>query len=144
MELNSIQSAYLAGLFDGEGTFSVFKRKKGKWIFYQPYLEIGMTHKPTLEWVSKQTGKGFIFDGHKPHKKHKQAYKLNITGIDTIIKFIDYLFPYLITKKNVADCVRKFCLSRQGKMRLPVNKRGITEKELDLFTQIRLLNKRGR
>lgn len=146
MKLSNTQNAYLAGFFDGEGTFSLQKRPdKRSPIGYtlQPYVEVASTNKEIIVWLHKKIGKGFTF--WRPRNKNaKDAYALHITGMETIIPFIDNLYPYLIVKKQVAKELKKFCLSRRGKMQLPLKKRGLTSKEIEMFNQIRKLNKRGR
>ena len=143
MKLTSEERAYLAGFWDGEGSFTLARKKKKEWYYYQPCVQVGLTHKPTLERISEMTGKGFIFDLHKPHQNHKQAYKLQITGMENILEFIEAVEPYLITKKAVALILKEYCVSRKGKMHLPRNKRGSTKNEHLLFNKMTVLNKRG-
>lgn len=143
MNLTSEERAYIAGFWDGEGSFTLARKRKKDWFYYQACVQVGLTHKRTLKWISKKLNMGFIFSLYKSNEKHKQAYKLQITGIENVIKFIELVEPYLITKLLVAKALKGFCLSRRGKMHLPLKERGFTSKEVFFFESITTLNRRG-
>jgi hypothetical protein len=140
------QRAYLAGFFDGEGSFSIIKRLEKRspaGYSYQPYIEIASTNEEIIRWLNNLIGKGFTF--WRPRKGNaKDAFAQHITGLETIIEFISILYPYLRLKKAVANKVRQFCKSRLITSKLSREKRGFNEKELKIFGEIRTLNKRGR
>jgi len=140
------QRAYLAGFFDGEGSFSIIRRldkRSPAGYGYQPYVEVGSTNEAIIKWLHTFIGKGFTF--WRPRKENaKDAFSLQITGMETIIDFISTLYPYLRLKKEVAGKVRQFCKSRLITSKLSREKRGFNKKELKIFGEIRALNKRGR
>lgn len=146
MKLTTTQRAYLAGYFDGEGTFSITKRPEKRspiGFSYQPYCSVASVNSEVIEFLQQLVGKGFRV--YRPRDGNaNDAYEWQLTGIESIIDFINQLIPYLVLKKKVALKLKEFCLSRNGKMKLPRNKRGFTKKELRIFNEIRFLNKRGR
>ncbi|MFA5154460.1 MAG: LAGLIDADG family homing endonuclease [Clostridia bacterium] len=140
------QRAYLAGFFDGEGTFSIIRRpdkRSPAGYGYQPYIEVTSTNEEIIKWLTGFIGKGFTF--YRPKKGNaNNAFTQHITSMETIVEFISILYPYLRLKKAVANKVRQFCKSRQKTSILSREKRGFTDKELKIFDEIRALNKRGR
>jgi seryl-tRNA synthetase len=140
------QRAYLAGFFDGEGTFSIIRRpdkRSPTGYSYQPYAEVTSTNEEIIKWLNGFVGKGFTF--YRPKKGNaNDAFVQHVTGMETIIGFISLLYPYLRLKKEVANKVRQFCKSRQAKIKVAKEHRHITDKELKIFDEIRVLNKRGR
>lgn len=141
-----LSDQYIAGFFDGEGSFSIIRRKEsrsGVGFSLQPYVEVANTNEKVIRILARDIGKGFTF--WRPRNGNaKDAFALHITGIDSILSFIERLLPHLIVKKPVALTLKQFCLSRRGKMKLPRKKRAFTPREIRLFERIRELNKRGR
>ncbi len=146
MEFTEVEKAYLAGFFDGEGTFSIARHPQGKspqGFNLQPFISVTSTNKQIIEHLSNKIGRGFSF--WTPGRGNgKDAYILQITGTKTIIQFIDLLLPYLVLKKEIGQKLRQYCLLRKDIMRLPCKQRGYKSKHLELLNEIRLLNKRGR
>lgn len=97
---------YLAGFFDGEGTFYIGKQiKNGKEYPHATIMlsQSGEEGLKLLESIQKEYG-GNIYQHLKPgqHKATKAAYKLywnRVEGIKLIIK----LEPFLILKKRAAQ-----------------------------------------
>ena len=126
MEIND--AAYLAGLFDGEGSiyFKKTRQKKhqrpGKPIHNVMVIrmEIAMTDKHVLEWVWETTGVGAfgpkkVQEGYKPQWRWRAAHRdaLNVckelwpfaqTKLHKIEQIIDYYEPedYLMNGKVVS------------------------------------------
>ena len=126
MEIND--AAYLAGLFDGEGSiyFKKTRQKKhqrpGKPIHNVMVIrmEIAMTDKHVLEWVWETTGVGAfgskkVQEGYKPQwrwraahrdalKVCKELWPLAQTKLHKIEQIIDYYEPedYLMNGKVVS------------------------------------------
>ena len=146
MKSTEKEKAYLAGYFDGEGTFSITKRrsKKAKLGFdLQPFISVTSTKRAIIDYLCKKIGKGFAY--WTPRKGNaNDAFAFHLTGTKSIIWFIEQLEKDLVLKKKIAQKLKEYCLLRKDKMRLPREKRGYTEKELKILDEIRLLNKRGK
>jgi hypothetical protein len=145
--LKETDKAYIAGYFDGEGTFSIGRQtdtRSPNGFTLQPYCSVASTSPIVIELLDKQiegTHRRFTMRGRN---NSKDIFQIQISGTEKIINFIKIVSPYLHLKKIVADKLLIYCQSRLGKMKLPKNERKYTEKELSLFNEIRQLNKRGR
>ena len=54
--------SYLAGFFDGEGSISILKRKKGDWnISHFLRVSIGQKDGATLDWIKEKFGGNVYF-----------------------------------------------------------------------------------
>jgi len=81
--ISDTDAAYIAGLFDGEGsvtykqyTENKFNRSRGKRYktkVWRIALEISMTDKSVLTWVHETLGCGTLRP--KPRKEHKMQYR---------------------------------------------------------------------
>ncbi len=70
--------AYIAGLFDGEGTITYKKykekKKNGTYDCWRISMEIAMTDRSVLVWVNEVLGCGTL--NKKPRKNgHKMQYR---------------------------------------------------------------------
>ena len=93
--MSNIESAYMAGLVDGEGCISSYKTRG-----YGPYyaVRIAMTDEKTIRWVAD------IFDASVcKQKQHglgrKPIYKVAILGANAH-QLLKQIRPYMITKRN--------------------------------------------
>jgi|TARA_R100000388_G_C7199566_1_gene137773 hypothetical protein len=80
--INEVDAAYIAGLFDGEGTITYkqyMENKKGrdgkryKSKCWRISMEIAMTDKSVLIWLHETLGCGTLRP--KPRKEHKMQYR---------------------------------------------------------------------
>lgn len=112
-----LENAYLAGLFDGEGSVGLYMVKNGrntssgKCHYWAAQLTICGTYRPMIEAAHFNIpGSIFLFD--KRHTKHitpkkkynvgkcKQLFKIRINRKKDIKLFLERIFPYLIEKKK--------------------------------------------
>jgi hypothetical protein len=107
--LSLAQSAYIAGIVDGEGHIGVqYKRpKKHYWSpHYQPLVIVTNTWLPLLEWCQTRTGIGTI----SPRAKvlgRKNAYAWYLRS-DEQVTFLHVVLPYLIVKAEQARTLLEF------------------------------------
>jgi len=75
-QLNQTDIAYIAGLFDGEGSVDYArrweKRTKGKYKVWRIHCEIAMTDKYVLEWIHQVLGFGTLRPKKVPKGKKPQ------------------------------------------------------------------------
>ena len=81
--MNDVDAAYIAGLFDGEGSvtykqytenkFNRARNKRYKTKVWRIALEISMTDKSVLIWLHETLGCGTLRP--KPRKEHKMQYR---------------------------------------------------------------------
>ena len=110
-KMNDSDAAYLAGLFDGEGSI-YFKKmnqikhnRTGKpvhkvWVIR---MEIAMTDKEVLEWVWETTGVG-SFGPRKVKKGYKPQWRWPAAHRDAL-KVCKWLWPYAQTKLHKIEQV---------------------------------------
>lgn len=93
--LLDIEKAYMAGIFDGEGSLSITNREN-----HSSYwgLQIGMTNREVLELFQKK------LDGHilkeKLEANRKQMYRYQLRNQNRIYFFLKEILPYLIVKRE--------------------------------------------
>ncbi len=100
MEIN--KAAYIAGLFDGEGSVTCKKKPtnrpdRGGKVYNQWYIrcEISMTDKDVISWLQETLG--FGWSAEKKYKKRPKHYKRQwrwCCGYRDALKFAKILWPY--------------------------------------------------
>jgi intein/homing endonuclease len=111
MKLSDTQWAYLAGIMDGEGSFSIARggRKPDPehghpngYINWQLKISIGNTNENLHAWLLENVG-GAKYLGHKSKTdKHKSGYNWQLHGKENMKEFIEGVLPYLVLKKEQA------------------------------------------
>jgi len=136
--------AYLAGVIDGEGSITINKGSRG---LLRPRIDICSTSKEFLEYLLSIMRKhgidtGYFMQERNVPKNHKRAYHLIWDTQKNVVKILDKIFPYLYLKRRQAEIVIAFCKSRLENGQKRFGKR-YSEYELNLYHQIRELNRRG-
>jgi hypothetical protein len=100
-----LSDEYVAGLFDGEGTVSVYcftqTRKSGNsYRRYQLTVVLTNTHRPVLDRIRVQYG-GFIVK-HQSRMGRRQCYRW-MASAHIAQRFLSAIQPYAIIKRPVID-----------------------------------------
>ena len=105
------QIAYIAGLFDGEGSVDYARRWEKKQRHSKAYLfrritcEIGMTDYPVLEWLHETLGYGSLRPRKSP-EGYKPQWRWRCSFRDSY-KFAKQMLPHAIVKykklKQIVD-----------------------------------------
>jgi hypothetical protein len=129
---------YLAGIFDGEGSF-VLNRKKGRVYGFAPNVLITNTSKELMEWISKTLGVPYSeVNIGKGRKNWKKAYRISIQRILDIKAFLEQIVPYLKAKERQAKLLLEFCTYqierkwRETPLRIE-----------EIYRELRILNHKG-
>ena len=98
--MTEAEAAYIAGLFDGEGTitYKKYKEKKRNGIYdcWRISMEIAMTDRSVLVWLTEVLGCGTL--NKKPRKNgHKMQYRWRCVFRDCF-HVCCLLFPYAHVK----------------------------------------------
>jgi len=108
--------AYLAGLIDGEGNFSLVKHvnKTSRGWNYQPTLGVSNTDVRLLKWCKTVTGCGGFWhkDYKNRNKNHKKPFAWHVYNMEDVDKIIVAVFPYLKSKVDQALLLGEFCVLR--------------------------------
>jgi len=144
--------AWLAGLWDGEGTITVYHslRRKGT-SRYHPGLVLANCDENIISEAVKildEIGvKMFLTKVKMKSERHKDAFLLTTRKLSPVKKLCETLLPYLIGKKAQAELTLRFVNSRLATFeRLGRWNQGseYTEEEVSLCEQLKKLNKRGK
>lgn len=119
---SKIDTAYLAGFFDGEGHVSIISFVGHGHKQHAARLNVTNTDLPALEFYQSIYG-GSI---RKHSKPRKQTYRWELRRNEDRVKFILACLPYLIVKKEEANIVLEFL--RIGTAEDPTKRNGFYEK----------------
>lgn len=131
--LTQVQSAYLAGLIDGEGSIILYRRGSGSAM----RLTITSTFRPVLEWCQSLCGVGNIVDVTSRNAKHKQqrCWLVNSQAAQSVLEQVE---PYMIIKREQAQLAIEF----QKRLKTPAEK-AQKEWQEQWRQRLRAMNARG-
>jgi len=103
-KITELETAYIAGLFDGEGHVFITKDKRPSYKTALHILRTGITntHRDTIEWlftlfpttISRRIR-------HKNHPTWKPCFSWDASSINALY-FLEIVYPYLKIKKEQA------------------------------------------
>lgn len=93
--LSEGRKGYIAGLFDGEGSYYMTKTRETR-------FQISNTNLDALKKVKEMIGYGYISERKKVKKGYKKQYILQIGGRANVLQLFEAINDYLIIKKEVA------------------------------------------
>lgn len=130
---------YVAGFFDGDGSLTLFLRKRGKDKGQiEPKLCFSNSNREVMVLLKDFLGVGTINLRTSNQKAtffyRKPQYQLHIGGLDDIIRILKHCLPYLIIKREPAKLVLEFCNLRTRRRHYPY-----TTKEYELVERIRAI-----
>lgn len=153
------ETAWLAGLWDGEGSVGVtFDRTSGRMILI-PQIQMSHTHLPTVEQAIEVFGKIGVHAIHhtvqEKARHHKDSYHVGFGRTVLVVLAADALLPYAVTKIEQWTLVRELCLLRierqgvtaKGNLRRgggPGRLKPYTAREIEIAEQLRALNYRAK
>lgn len=86
---------YIAGFFDGEGTFGVYGSNQ------KPNISVTQTEVEILREMRDFVGLGNIYKEKIRNKNWSQSYKWSITGRENCLTFISLIKPHLRLKRKI-------------------------------------------
>lgn len=98
--------SYLAGLIDGEGCISIRRCKQGKFVYFKPMIEVGMSDKKPIELLQKIFGNSGWYEIIPTGKTKLVIHKWRVTGTKCL-PVLNAILPYLIVKRKQAIVVIK-------------------------------------
>ena len=146
---------WLAGIWDGEGSFSIVKQnrkiKNGGAVILLPKVEMVNTNVFLIAEVCRILNnlgiKFYIYKRHREKSNHKECFTVTVCRLDGIIDFCDIISPYLISKKSQAELLRKYAISRKERLIISrqdhKNKPSNNDEEYYLCEQVQEKNKLG-
>ena len=143
-----ISRAYLAGLIDGEGSVSIYRRYSDQTIksfVFSPVFKIGMTGEISFEIIRFIQGK---YGGDLWVRDYNNGYKpcmmLAIKG-KKILPILKDIYPFLIVKKPQAQIVYEYFsgLLTQKSWKSPAMPESEYQRRSALYEKMKILNKKG-
>ena len=99
-KMSPTESAWLAGMIDGEGTICLTAGGRGG-KYAQLILAVYNNHKPTVEWCQKLAGTGSV--SMKPMRgRLNPSYQWRVTSQRAVIGVLRQSVPFMVTKKDKA------------------------------------------
>ena len=139
MPMKTSDRAYLAGILDGEGHFSIVHIPNIR--RYRPFLGLMTTSVPLVNWITTNIG-GYVYDrshqpSHKKHWKDRYEWRLESSAIEHVTNLV---LPYLVIKKSHAEIMLSFRKTFSGPGKRPSEE--TTQLRNSLFLQMKKLNSR--
>ena len=135
-------AAYAAGIVDGEGCITVtyHKGKAGKHRpRFLPYVTVSNTKMEMINWLLDYFGGSYTTAYHGGNWNH--CYTWYLCTRDTVRDFLETIKPYLVIKKPQLELLLAFLDLGDS----PGKHNDLLEaKRMDLFLEMKILNKRGR
>jgi hypothetical protein len=153
--------AWLAGIWDGEGTFGIYGYPNGKKrrMYYCGRMTLSNTSFLMINEIIRIMGLlGISIDIWREKKSrkenHKKAVHLTLNRIDSVKTVCELIIPYLVAKKDRVELLLKFINSRLTYKRkvkrdpltghiLGVIEQGYPETDIAMWKKMRELNQVG-
>ena len=143
--MQNVKLAWLAGILDGEGCFSIFhrtNRSKNGNLIITPSASITITNSNLAvidECINLLNNLGIKFVLKNPRNSTTRVLeRLDIRNYTSIMNLIDVLLPFLIGKNEQASLMREFVYKASHRLGF----RGTKERE-EYLVKISELNKSG-
>ena len=160
-QVTPTELAWLAGIWDGEGTFGIYRYKQtsnGKWS-YSGRLTLSNTSKEMISEIERIFNllevKVSLWQAKKGRKEnHKLEVHLTLNRMKEVKLICEKLQPYIVAKKERLLLLLEFVNSRLGYKRvalrdektgyiLGIKEQGYLDYELLLYGKMRQLNQVG-
>lgn len=128
--------AYLAGILDGEGCFSISRRSDRH---YSPLISVGMAETAAIQKLKEVYGGNVYIE----NGKYRPIYKWQVRNFDTILAILDKLAPYLLIKTEAASLLREFISDRTVGHSMKMTDEEV-ERRQAIYKKIKLANAVGK
>ena len=137
------ETAYLAGILDGEGTIQVAmhrEKKRGRPTYFRAEVYVTNTNMRLLEWIRQRFGGTIGRARRKDGKNWKPVYRLHFPS-GSIELLLQLVLPYLVVKQRLAE----LAIELRRRLRTYEHPLSVEERaqRYALFVEARELNKRG-
>lgn len=144
------RSAYIAGLMDGEGSFSIIYVPKR--IYFRSLLALAMNHEETIKFVAKICSVDYKVITRKKkspvdevaEETAKKTYVMRVMVEDDVERILNMLLPSLITKKRQAKMILDFIsINQRISGTNKETRKDLLRKQAEIFLEVRRLNPKG-
>jgi len=156
-----IELSYLAGLWDGEGSFCITKMKSHGNYGYYSKSSIVNTNMAIIakivEILDKINVGGFLQQMRHRNPRHSDSIVISVQKMTKNLILLKALLPYLCGKKPHAELMLRFINRRleaqknqpkllhgeNGCITKCIREDGYSEEDVSLYEQLRILNRKG-
>jgi hypothetical protein len=105
--LSEAQRAYIAGIFDGEGSIATYGKCQNHY-----YFEVIVTNTDIklINWLKETTGLGSVSKDKPSKLSKKPCYRWSVRRKEEVLQLLKQIAPYLICKKEKAEKVLAYLL----------------------------------
>ena len=141
--VTSVQMAYLAGIIDGEGSLSLFRRTRSNGTpKFDARLQVISTDRRLLDWIVSTTSLGRIWfrastSQQRARWKPMHAWALHANGLRLLLP---HVVPHLVIKSEQAHLLLRY--TQLVRDRVPIHPAVLPE-VMSICDTIYLLNTRG-
>ena len=136
--------AYVAGIIESDGSFSIKKQKYQYGQRYTPIISIDMVDPKAIEYISTNCNFGNVQANKVKACANGICFRLAIGKKMEVIQFIENILPYLKVKHEQAKTLLEFC---QNWKNTKCCKHGVPPEEMafreECHQKIKQLNKYG-
>ena len=131
-------SYYLAGLFDGEGSFFVNLLKNKNWSAVLR-IKISSTDEQSLIEIKNLLGFGKVYSYNAKNLKenHLQGYAYYLSNFGDIEKFVDLIDGKLIIKRKALQVFKEAMKIVEEKRKRGITKASFTKEEIEKLVELR-------
>lgn len=134
--LQETDKAWLAGIIDGEGCISLFKRS----TYFVPSVKVANTNEKLINKCKEILSAANVeycirYSDRGERKNAKPAWELVMESRPRVVAVLELIYPYLVSKKEQANLVLDWCSQ---------SKRKPEDTQALFIDNIRELNHRGR
>lgn len=115
--LTELEKAYIAGVIDGEGCITLYRReiKQHGTITYVLQVSIANTSKALIEWLQLKIPLTGIYTHSQQRYKlngepKRKSYRWVVSGNQRAKAFLSLILPYLVIKKSQAEAALSYNL----------------------------------
>src|SRR6266481_3773361 len=91
--------SYVAGLIDGDGSISLIRENRTSGAKYYPCVQLSNVFEGMIEFLHQTFGGSKKIKSRQSHAK-KTQYVWNVRGLDSCLKVLEKVTPFLILKKK--------------------------------------------
>ena len=139
-KLDVAASAYMAGIVDGEGAFTVGRRRGWRKPHqYQLTVRVVTTDYSLAVWIQERFG-GNIVKRKTINSKWRQSWTWQISSKQDVTYLLDNIEPYLQIKNKQAALTKQFMSTRALARPVPASSYELYE---EIWMHMTLLNMKG-
>ena len=130
----------MAGLFDGEGCFSLNRRNHSYGDGFQPQIQLAITNEQIVKWILETIRIGHVYSKTRLTHSGLRVWTYLVTKQSDVKIVLEILLPYLKVKKPQAKLLLEYASNHPTARGWHCRLHETPEWEAKIFQQLKLLN----